>query len=170
MGFVDAFHNKYQTGGLQHLFATQIRAEVGSETFKEYYKFSIVRNPWSKTVSQFSYMKSRPDLREFLGMNEDDVFKRYLELIRKKTHVQWDKQYKFVLDNNGEPLVDFIGRFEEYDAAVSTILRHLQIDAKVGRAQSSPHAPYAEYYDAESIELVADLFREDIGIFKYSFS
>ena len=46
MGFVDKYHNKYQTGGLQHLLAKQIRTEVGSVTFDSYFSFSIVRNPW----------------------------------------------------------------------------------------------------------------------------
>lgn len=32
MGFRDNYHNKYQTGGLQHLLATQIRSEVGSRS------------------------------------------------------------------------------------------------------------------------------------------
>jgi len=29
MGLVSKYHNKYQTGGLQHLLASQIREEVG---------------------------------------------------------------------------------------------------------------------------------------------
>ena len=45
MGFVNRFENKYQTGGLQHLLAWQVREEVGSDVFSDYYKFSFVRNP-----------------------------------------------------------------------------------------------------------------------------
>ncbi len=170
MGFTDDFHNKYQTGGLQHLSATQIRAEVGAEIFETYYKFSIIRNPWSRIVSQFSLMSRRPDLREFIGMDEHDSFKRYLELIQRKTHVQWEQQHKFVLDDNGEPLVDFVGRFEAYDSAVSQILRHLKISAQIGHAEATLHRPYAEYYDAETKDLVRDLYSDDVRIFNYSFS
>ena len=45
MGFVSRFENKYQTGGLQHLLAWQVREEVGSDVFGAYYKFAFVRNP-----------------------------------------------------------------------------------------------------------------------------
>ena len=95
MGFISKFHNKYQTGGLQHLLAIQIREEVGSDIFNQYFKFTIVRNPWDKAVSQFFYMRQRPDLREYLEMKENDPFKTYLQLTGKKLHVQWEKQYKF---------------------------------------------------------------------------
>ncbi len=44
MGFVSKYTNKYQTGGLQHLFASHIRNEVGDRIFKEYYKFAFTRN------------------------------------------------------------------------------------------------------------------------------
>lgn len=36
-GLVDAYNNKYQTGGLQHLLARHIRSEVGSEVFSGYF-------------------------------------------------------------------------------------------------------------------------------------
>ena len=57
MGFVSKYHNKYQTGGLQHLLARQVLEEVGKDVFDSFYKFVIVRNPWDRIVSQFAYMQ-----------------------------------------------------------------------------------------------------------------
>ncbi|MCB1377761.1 MAG: sulfotransferase family 2 domain-containing protein [Alphaproteobacteria bacterium] len=76
MGFVQPFRNKYQTGGLQHLQARQMRQEVSQDAFRRYFKFSIVRNPWDKAVSQCAYLKKRPDLCDYLGIAADAPFEQ----------------------------------------------------------------------------------------------
>ncbi len=170
MGFISKYQNKYQTGGLQHLLATQIRQEVGEGIFNQYFKFTIIRNPWDKMVSQYSYMKHRPDLREFIGMNENDSFKTYLKLIKKKVHVQWEPQYKFVLNDNGDVIVDYIGRLENFDYHASQILAQLKIKAEIPHVNASSHRHYSAYYDEEAMDTVVDLYGEDIRIFGYSFT
>lgn len=171
MGFVDRYHNKYQTGGLQHLFATQIRAAVGAEVFSRYYKFSIVRNPWDRAVSQFVFMDTREDLRDFIGMKKGDGIKKYAELISKKRHVQWEPQVNFLRDANGETLVDYIGRYETFSDSVLDALRTLAI-----KANSIPHrkkglrGPYQGYYDAESRDMIAAMYGADIEAFGYRFT
>ena len=171
MGFIDKFHNKYQTGGLQHLLATQIRAEVGSEIFARYYKFSIVRNPWDKTVSQFSSMETREDLRDFIGMKKGDSFKKYIELIAKTRHVQWEPQVNFLRDANGESLVDYVGRFETFTESVLHVLNTIGISARsIPHENASRRGPYHQYYDPESIEMVANLYAQDIDTFGYEFA
>jgi hypothetical protein len=169
MGFVDKYHNKYQTGGLQHLFARQIIREVGEQIFHKYFKFSFVRNPWDKAVSQFSYMKQREDLRDYIGLSENDSFKTYLGKIRTKPHVQWEKQYKFIMDDRGELLIDFLGRFEHIKRDVEYIFDRLNIQAELPHVNATTHAHYSTYYDTESIEMVAEFYADDIELFKYSF-
>lgn len=176
MGLVDGFHNKYQTGGLQHLLASQIRQEVGSEVFNDYFKFAIVRNPWDKAISQYIYMAERRDLRQFLGLSETDSFKQYLVLIQKKLHVQWESQHKFILDENGEGMVDYVGRFERFGDEVSGIFQELKarrgVDVEVDEIphlRKSSRNHYRSYYDAEAREMVAHIYKKDIEYFGYAF-
>ncbi|GHF23379.1 hypothetical protein GCM10017044_17370 [Kordiimonas sediminis] len=170
MGFVRPHYNKYQTGGLQHLLAKQIRQEVGAELFGACYKFAFVRNPWDKAISQYAYMKGRKDLRAFIGMEADADLKTYLNLTMKKTHVQWDHQHRFVLDDNGEQLVDFLGRFETIGQDVDTVLERLgMLGQKLPHTNKSKRGPYRDYYDDESREMIADHYKTDIDTFGYSF-
>ena len=170
MGFVSRYHNKYQTGGLQHLFGKHIEVEVGHKVFSEYFKFSFVRNPWDRSVSQFHFMKRRPDLREFIGLGLNDPFKKYLDLIRKKTHVQWEQQYRFITNTREELTVDFLGRFENYKQDVEFVLKKLGLSGKaIPHANPTNHRPYPEYYDEEAIEMVNSLYKRDIELFGYTF-
>ncbi|WP_226397929.1 sulfotransferase family 2 domain-containing protein [Synechococcus sp. MU1648] len=172
MGFVTRFENKYQTGGLQHLLAWQVRQEVGSDAFDSYYKFTFVRNPWDRIVSQFAFMQRRPDLMEYLGMKSDTEFKSYLELIRLKEHVQWTPQVRFFLDQDGSVLVDRIGRLESFGEDCAQVFAALGLKAGLlaGHANRSKRQSFQHYYsDREAIEMVADIFAEDIEFLGYKF-
>lgn len=167
MGFVSEYHNKYQTGGMQHLLARHIRTEVGEAVFDAYFKFAFVRNPWDKAVSQYAYMKKRPDLRTFLGMAEDDSFKRYLELTKIRKHVQWEAQWMFLFDDDGKQLVDYIGRFEHLAEDAAKVFDILGIQAEVPHLNVSGRSAMETYYDSESAAMVAEMYRADIDLFGY---
>jgi hypothetical protein len=168
MGFVRPMHNKLQTGGLQHLLARQIRDEVGRDVFGSYFKFTFVRNPWDKAVSQFLYlMQSRPDLREFAAIRENASFEEYLERIRLRKHVQWQEQIDFLHDENGQMLVDFVGRFESFERDARDIVSRLGINLT-----SLPHTNRSDRtgfqgYTAEARERIADMYAADIAAFGY---
>lgn len=169
-GFVDRYHNKYQTGGLQHLMAWQIRMEAGPEVFRRYYKFSMVRNPWDKVVSQFLFMRRRPDLRDYLGMALSDPLEKYLELIAKRVHVQWEEQHKFLCDEQGTPLVDFVGRFERFEEDVRKALEELDVTFEaVPHLRKSERRPYREYYSYRTRKMVANIYHRDIELFEYQY-
>ena len=170
-GFVSKYHNKYQTGGLQHLLARQVRSEVGLEIFNSFYKFTIVRNPWDRIVSQFAYMQTRPDLMDFIGMQPETEFKAYLGLIQKKQHVQWMPQTDFILDQDGALLVDKIGYLESIEKdsrEVFDILGVCRERTKV-HANRSKRKSVDHYYDQESVEMVGEIYSSDINYLNYSF-
>ncbi len=169
-GTIDKHRNKYQTGGLQHLLARQIREEVGSEVFAAYYKFAMVRNPWDKAVSQFVFMDGREDLRQQLGMKKGNSFKKYISLLPKRPHVQWAPQIDFTHDADGKQLVDYVGRFESFSETVHHALAAIGMSAdSIPHAKRGSRKPYQEYYDAESMEMLAEVYADDIATFGYAF-
>jgi hypothetical protein len=169
-GFVDRYHNKYQTGGLQHLHARQIRQEVGDGRFSSYFKFAIVRNPFDRLVSQFAYMRGRPDLRTFIGMHENTLFADYLGLIRRKRHVQWEPQSSFLCDDDGSLLVDFVGRFEALVEDVAHVLKRLGIDGEeLPHKNRSDRRDYRDYYTLDSRSQVEEMYDDDLARFGYEF-
>ena len=171
MGFIAPGRNKYQTGGLQHLLARQIRIEVGGDVFTRYFKFSIIRNPWDRVISQYSYLKQRPDLQDYFGVKADAPLAQYLAAISRSDHVQVMPQLNFLRDGDGTMLVDLIGRFETLAQNAREIFRRIGIDDAVmpHEAKSDRRSGYRDYYDDETRERVTELYAEDIAHFGYAF-
>lgn len=168
MGFVGPYHNKHQTGGLQHLLATQVRDELGEQCFDAYFKFSFVRNPWDRAVSQYMLTCRRPDLRQYIGMHDNDSFKRYLELIARREHVQWAPQHRFLHDAGGNLLVDYVGRFERLERDAALVFLRLGLDAKLPHSHATERLPIDEYYDDEAVATVAAMYERDIELLGYA--
>ena len=173
MGMVDPLHNKYQTGGLQHLLATQIRAEVGEAVFDRCYRFAFVRNPWAKVVSQYYALKHRPKLAEHMGLARSCSFQDYVRCLARhhERHVQSCEQWRFVLDDDGSQLVDFLGRFETLAEDFRTVAHAIGLDHAVlpHAMKSSRLMPWRQHYDPQSTRLVAEIYARDIQLFGYDF-
>ena len=163
--------NKYQDGGLQHLMATHILNEVGEDMFSKYFKFSFVRNPWDKLVSQFKYNRNRYDLREIIGVDKETKFHEYLiKLNSTRNHVQWDYQHKFIYKECGKILVDFIGKFENLQQDFNFVCDKIGIpQQQLPHKNKSKHKHYTEYYDDETKQIVAEKYAKDIEYFGYEF-
>jgi len=174
-------------GTYQHLFAKHMREVITpyfGNVFDEYFKFTIVRNPWSRALSQWGYMvRGRKNIARLIGMEQEDSLETTLELIMaskefpEARHVQWEPQYKFILDDDGKSLVDYIGNVENYDESFKFIMDKLgvEVDEIPCLNNSRPfnddgtRESYRTFYTEGAKKLVEELYAEDIKIFGYKF-
>jgi hypothetical protein len=109
----------------------------------------------------------RPSVRDTL--DREEIGAHYRRSIRNHTGTVLDPFYK-VFDEGGNPMVDFIGRFEHLHRDFRRLRRCLGIGrARLPHRDRGRHAEYTSYYDAETRDLVADLFAEEIAYFDYTF-
>ena len=154
----------------------------------EYFKFTFVRNPWSKVASFYHYHKRRnwelfpwtpadePDFNEFIRRlfveNEGALA---VEVFRGRSgesthHLRLSNSLDWVTGPGGKVLVDFIGRVENLQADFDEVCDRIGIRRRqLPHVNRSEHAPYWEYYDDASREIVAERFRRDIDYFGYTF-
>ena len=82
---------------------------------------------------------------------------------------QFFPQHLFTHDENGNQLVDVIGRFENFAQDAKQILGWLNISDPIEKIHSSDHPPYREAYTPRMKDIIADVFAKDIEMFGYEF-
>jgi len=140
--------------------------------FDEYFKFSLVRNPWDFTVSKYkcpwfgSDSGGRP-IGELAGKS----LKYFLEHYKTPSHERGETFYDYFDPEQ----MDFIGRFENRENDLQYISQKISvhIDGNIHqrkiqmRDKNKKH--YTEYYDDETREIVAQKYARDIEYFGYKF-
>jgi hypothetical protein len=176
------------TEKLAHLSATEYVAcgHLSQEEFSRLFKFSFVRNPWARILSEYRYRNyfQHRSFRDFV--------------LNKLPRPDWDDKYRHVMpqydmlhDNNGKLLVDFVGRFESLQEDFDKVCDHLGIEESQlpHRNRSDKKSrdlkrktrnwmfangenqlrSLADFYDDETREAVAEFYRKDIEAFGYEF-
>ena len=106
-------------------------------------------------VSDF-FARSR---RKEVGVRE---FRKYVFGLKR-----WDLQTSYFTHDG--VIVDFIGRFERLYLDFDYVCSLLDIENRLQRTNSTKHEHYSVYYDVETREKVAKLFKEDIDFLGYRF-
>ena len=149
----------------EHMPASRIRRRVGHETWNQYFKFCITRNPWDRVISQY-YWRQRnlrqeemPSIMEFLDS------KHTQSLLRKGFELYTLK---------GQVAVDRVCRYESLGKDLEEVRKHLGLPeplelpkAKSGTRKDKRH--YSDVLSEAEKDRIADLFRDEIELMGYRF-
>lgn len=156
----------------QHLTAHEIKKELGKSKFDEKYKFSIVRNPFSRCISEYfwwiQFHSNHISFKDWVAKQLSNLINiSQARPILQRHNIE---QYKFIYDTNNNILVDFIGRFENLQEDFNTICDKIGIPKQqLPHKNKTKHKHYTEYYDDETREIVAEKYAKDIEYFGYKF-
>lgn len=167
---------------------------IPQDQFNSYFKFAFVRNPWDRMVSIYKYFHYNEiySFKYFLKNNiQQKLWKDKFWFV--------GPQNEFVYNDEGKLLVDFIGKFEnlqqDFNIACRKIglpdipLKHVNESAprenkkpglvpkqilqnwrrKLLKDRIQSFQNFREYYDKETKQFVAELYKRDIELFGYSF-
>ena len=156
---------------LQHYFsvhttAAYVKRIFPDEVYEDAFKFAFVRNPWDWQISLYHYMKQEPNHYQHDFINNMKSFEEYLYWrINEEKHLQKE----FVTDENGEIIVDFIGKLENIDSDLKNICDKLNLNVSLQHENKSKHENYKTYYTDKTRDMVYEAFKEDIELFDYTF-
>lgn len=149
---------------------------LSKDIFDDYFKFSFVRNPWSRMVSFYKYLGFE-DKFEF----KDFLFRKFESEIYHKMYWFVGPQKDFIYNQKNERIVDFVGRFEHLQADFDEICRRINVspivlphanksdEKKSESVEASRVSSWKDHYDQDCIDLVARLYERDICEFGYEF-
>jgi hypothetical protein len=150
-----------------HVSLSQVRPVLGNEVFGSYLKFAFVRNPFDRFVSYCAFATSREGSFQ---RNPKEVMRHFLFRAPPTNHMVFQPQNSFLVGDDGQLLTDMLGRVEEMQVSYDAICARIGIPtAPLGRANSSKHAEYRDYYDQELIDGVAKLYARDLELFGYTY-
>lgn len=150
----------------------------GAKDFTRYFKFTFVRNPWDRLVSAYFFLKNGglnrwdkqffevelahyQDFGEFVRcwLNEKNIYKFH----------HFKPQISFLTDKYNKVSIDYVGYFENIDADFKYIARRIGVDVTLNKENSVTRQNYQEFYDSDTKDIVARVYREDIKLFNYNF-
>lgn len=149
-----------------HVRASDVIDYMGLENFRKYFSFAFIRNPWDWQVSQYKYMLKTPEHFQHDTIKKLKTFEDYIHW-RCTEDVVFQKDYIYA--ENGELLVDFVGRFEDIDQDFQNICTRIGISANLPKINVSNTRPYQEFYNSETREMIRKTFEPDIALFNYEF-
>jgi hypothetical protein len=156
----------------KHLFRTHddilaARSRMPKETFRRYFKFAFVRNPWERLVSEYQYILNQPDHGRHARVSRLAGFP---EFIRMQIPRRDAYQLNMLCDRKGLLLVDFVGQLENLQADWETVCHEIGIPCQTLPGKNvTEHARYQDFYDRSAINLVAKHWAAEIEMFGYSF-
>ena len=158
----------------KHLTAKEVIDVIGQKKWDAAYKFTVVRNPWDKVVSQYKHnikvnssnmANHTISFREWLcctyGEPKNEFYYARPQMFYPQ--VEWLKNYHEEID------VDKIIRFENLNAGINEVFRVLAIDRTLPHLNRTARTEYRDFYDDETREIIADWFHDDIREFSYTF-
>lgn len=137
--------------------------------YKQCYKFTIVRNPYDRLLSEFAWKKQDGDKRVFdvsstvfgdfvtrLHQNFDQVLGKPH---RENSH--FIPQNRFVLDD-----VE-VFNFEQINECFESLSKRFGVPVLTTKINQSRHQPYESYYDDYLKNMVYDMYYSDFKLFGY---
>ena len=165
---------------MQHYTYQELVKLLPQTVFNDYYKFSIVRNPYSRIVSEFLYRIERTKRNRKGYFYNFSTFKEFIfsELgagITKEQRIEkydahLETQKSFLINAQGD--ISGLDKIYKMEINLNECLDLLKLKTDLNLNVHARKGVYdrtiAEFYDADTKEIVYNFYKEDFELFNYS--
>jgi len=174
-----------QPNNYGHCKLCSYKNEVPSFDYDKFFKFTCLRNPWDRLLSLFKF-RTQASLRKkdtyWNNIVQKKInFKNWIKIIKEDTEyrsIHCASYFSYLSHNKANIDMDFIINFHNFKEDFNKIkvfknrkIYYLPKDKKTKHKfkHSSKHKDFRNYYDSDSIEIVANIYKKDIDLFNYDF-
>jgi len=149
--------------------------------FKKYFVFTFVRDPLSRFVSAFRFLKKGGRNQEDCAWAEKNIsdistVDQLIEKMKKKksfkkkvlSHIHFRRQTRFITDIFGRKIVDFTGKVESINEDFSAVKRKLHVSTKLPHKNSSESNHWSHYIrNKRNVNMVKKWYQKDFEVLGY---
>lgn len=158
-----------EIGLIKHFSAAEICQHLPSLLWKSSYKFAFVRNPYTRLYSHYQYRLREGRIEQRYGQKL--AFSDWVPIaLKEETAGNLKPQYQWVCNEDGEQIVDFVGRFEQLTSGFAQIMSNTGVHvAQLEHLNRSPVSAGLEtVYDDVARHLAYDFYQEDFERYGYA--
>ncbi|MDP5030969.1 sulfotransferase family 2 domain-containing protein [Paraglaciecola sp.] len=141
---------------------------VNAKQYQEYFKFTVVRNPWHRALSWYKNVLRDEIHQKNYGINPNLSFEQFITqfagtgYLRPQTY--WLKEF------NGKINLDYVVKFENLaedymKAAELGNLPNVPLPHKIEGEKGN----FDKNFTQNAINFIADFYKEEIQLFQYKF-
>ncbi len=176
--FGESLQPAYQRrfGLSKHTPASGIRSVIGQETWREMFKFSIVRNPYDRAISTYKFLNRwegtpenvKQELAKFKDINEF-VLSDMLEATPGPDYIFKPQTFWLTdIDDRSKVIVDYVGKLETLDqdlAKIRSIIENKEVAVVETPQLNKTEGSFS--LNAQSVEKINRLYKRDFDFWGY---
>ena len=160
---------RIKNGLHKHCKAKEAKEILGNDIWDNYFKFSFVRNPWDLLVSTYHWWLVTPWDDQWQTGKKIKELKNFEEYLFSPYRRQ-EGCSEFLFDDEGNCLVDFIGRQERINKDFAYACGRTGLpNLKLPRRNTTKHNDFHQYYNEKTKNLVKKWLAQDVTNFQYFF-
>ena len=151
-----------------HMPAAEIQNNLSAEVWDEYFKFTVIRNPFDKMVSAFFHFEKFGNRGKYLNDNDNDISR-----FRK-----WVQEGAAILDRSaylidGKVALDYFIRYEHLKEDTEFVCKKIGVEFNINdlRTLKSEYRDKTislkDMYDEKTEAIVRNLYKFEIEYFDY---